>query len=42
MEALANWLRIIHLVRTQIFPKTQHFLRPDTHVYVCVSEGNKC
>ena len=25
-------LGILYLVRTQIFPKNQHFLPPDTHV----------
>ena len=25
---------IIHLVRTQNFPKNQHFLPPDAHTYV--------
>ena len=32
----------IHLVRTQNFPKSQHFLHPDTHTYMCVSGGKKC
>ena len=33
---------VIHLVRTQNFPKNQHFLPPDMHTYVCVSWGKKC
>ena len=33
---------IIHLIRTQNFPKNQHFLPPDTHTYVCESGGKKC
>ena len=24
------------------FPKNEHFLPPDTHFYVCISEGKKC
>ena len=32
---------IIHLVRTQKFPKKIHFLSSDTHTYVCVSGGKK-
>ena len=24
------------------FPKNEHFLPPDTHIYVCVSGGEKC
>ena len=28
---------IIHLVRSQNFPKNKHFLPPDTHTYVCAS-----
>ena len=24
------------------FPKNEHFLSPDTHMCVCVSEGKKC
>ena len=27
---------VIHLVRTQHFPKNLHFLPPDTHMYVYV------
>ena len=27
---------------TPNFPKNEHFLRPDTHTYVCVSGGKKC
>ena len=34
-------LRIIHLVRTQNFPKNYHFLPPDKHTYVCISGGRK-
>ena len=26
----------------QNVPKNEHFLSPDTHTYVCVSEGKKC
>ena len=33
---------IIHVVRTQNFPKSWHFLPPDTHTYICVSGGKKC
>ena len=33
------YLGVVHLVRTQNFPKNQHFLPPDTHTYVCVSGG---
>ena len=29
---------IVHLVRTENFPKDWRFLPPDTHTYVCVSE----
>ena len=35
-------LGIIHLVRTQYFPKNEHIWPPDTHIYVCVSVGKKC
>ena len=35
-------LRVIHLVRTQNFPKNEHFLPPDTHTYLCVSGDKKC
>ena len=28
---------IIHLVRTQYFPKNKYLLPPDTHTHVCVS-----
>ena len=35
-----HWsLGVIHLVRTQNFPKNQRFLPPDTHTFVCVSRG---
>ena len=27
---------------TPNFPKNEHFLPPDTHMYVCVSECKKC
>ena len=27
---------------TPNFPKNEHFLPPDTHMYVCVSGVNKC
>ena len=27
---------------TPNFPKNEHFLPPDTHMYVCVSVGKKC
>ena len=27
---------------TPNFPKNEHFLVPDPHTYVCVSEGKKC
>ena len=27
---------------TPNFPKNEHFLPPDTHTYVWVSEGKKC
>ena len=27
---------------TPNFPENEHFLSPDTHLYVCVSEGEKC
>ena len=30
---------IIHLVRTENFPKNQHFLPPDTHTYVRAYQG---
>ena len=30
------------LIYSQNFPKNQHFLPPDTHTYMCVSEGKKC
>ena len=34
---------IIHLVRTENFPKNYHFLPPDTHTYVRVlTDGKKC
>ena len=33
---------IIHLVRTQNFPKHLHFLTPDTHTLVFVSGVKKC
>ena len=33
---------IIHLVSSQNFPKNWHFLLPDTHTYVSVSQGKKC
>ena len=32
---------VIHLVRTQNFPKNKHFLPPDTQTYRCVSGGKK-
>ena len=32
---------VIHIVRTQKFPKNSHFLPFDTHAYMCVSEGEK-
>ena len=32
---------IIHLERSKNFPKNQHFLPPDTHTYMPVSEGKK-
>ena len=32
-------LGIIHLVRTQIFQKNEHFLPPDMHTQVYVSGG---
>ena len=32
-------LKKIYLVRTQHFPKKQHFLPPDTHTYVSCSEN---
>ena len=32
---------IIHVLHTQNFPKKQHFLKPDTHTYLCVSGGKK-
>ena len=43
------YYEIIHLVFSQIFPKSYYFLPPDTHtyvsgrlsVYVCVSRGKK-
>ena len=31
----------IHVVRTENFPKIQHFLPDDTHTYVCASGGKK-
>ena len=34
-------LGITHLVCMQNFPKDQNFLPPDTHTYLCVSEGKK-
>ena len=35
------YIDVIHLVRTQNFLKNEHFLPPDTHTYMCVSEvGN--
>ena len=37
---LRMFLGIIHLVRTQNFPKNEHLLSPDTHMYVYVS-GDK-
>ena len=33
---------VIHLERTLNFPKSYHFLPPDTHLCVCVSGGKKC
>ena len=33
---------IIYLLRSQNFPKNQHFLPPDTHTFMCVSGGKKC
>ena len=33
---------VIHLVRTQNFPKNQEFLPPDMHMYVCVPGATKC
>ena len=33
---------IIHLVRSQNFPKKQHLLPPDMQTYLCVSGGKKC
>ena len=33
---------IIHLVRTQNVSRSEHFLPPDTHTYVCVSGAKKC
>ena len=32
---------VIHLTRTQNFPKNQNLLSPDTHSYVCVSRYKK-
>ena len=34
---LVNTQGIIHLVRTQKFPKNYDFLHPDTNTYVCIS-----
>ena len=34
-------LGVIHLVRTQNFPKNKYFLPSDTHTYVGVSAGKK-
>ena len=39
---LGSLIGIVHLVRTQNFPKNQHFLSPDKRTYVCVSGGKKC
>ena len=33
---------IIHLVRTQNFPKRQYFLHPDKHTFACILRGKKC
>ena len=30
----SDWFGIIHLVRTQNFPKNEHFLPPDTHASI--------
>ena len=35
-------LGIIHLVRTQNFPKNDYFVPPNTPTYMCVSWGKKC
>ena len=35
-------LEVIHLVRTQTFPKNLHFLLPDTYTYVYVQEDKEC
>ena len=35
-------LGIMHLVRTQNFPKKYHFLPTDTHTYVCEWGIKKC
>ena len=35
-------IEIIHLLRSQNFPKNLHFLPLGTHTYVCVSSGKKC
>ena len=44
-EQLSSWtvftFGIIHVVRTQNFPKNKNFLPPDTQTFVCVSGGMK-
>ena len=35
-----RWIGIIHLVRTQNFPK--NFIPRDTHTNMCVSGAEKC
>ena len=41
VSRVLNTPLVIPLVRTQYFPKKQHFLSPDMHASVYVSGGKK-
>ena len=40
-DEVDEYIRIIHLVHTQNFPKNKHFLPTNMHMFICVSGTEK-